>query len=390
MSSTFTKFLAPALGALVVVSLQVFPASTASAVEGGTATQINAGGYHACAITPAERLKCWGYNSVGQLGIGNTDNQYEPRLVPNLENVKRVAIGNYTTCAIVGNAGKLKCWGENDYGQIGDGTNDDSDTPVLTIEKGVKQVDIGEYHTCAVFESGKAKCWGSNDYAELGTRDFDDRLRPAKVEGLDNVKNISAGYEYTCATVGQGKAKCWGKNDYGVIGDNTYDDRKRPTQVKGLDKNVTVVKAGYYTSCAIVGKGRLKCWGTDYYGEVGTGTTVGDYPKPVQVIGMESGVKSVDPDYYFTCAVKGDAAKCWGNNDYGQIGVAVDDIDSRDVPTTPKGLGEKVVGINTAWYHVCALLKNGTARCWGYADDGEVGSGDEGEYQYETPQKVLL
>jgi len=390
MHSTLAKRLAPAVGVLVVLALQAFPVSPASAgAEAGTATRVDAGGYHSCAITPAERLKCWGYNSYGELGLGdNLEHQFKPRLVPGLENVKKVATGSYNTCAIVGGAGKLKCWGDGDYGMVGDGTNDMRPSPVVTIESGVKQVDIGEYHACAVLKSGKAKCWGVNTYGEIGDGTTDTRLKPRLVERLKNVANISAGGNYTCATTASGKAKCWGYNDYGVIGDGTEEDRKRPTQVLGLDKNVKVVKAGYYTTCAIIGDGRLKCWGNNSNGEVGNGVFGGEYTEPVQVVGMESGVKSVDPDYYFTCALKGDTAKCFGWNTYGQLGT--DDENDRNEPTTVKTLKDNVVQVTTAWYHACALLKSGATKCWGTNTEGQVGNDSDGTDEWLTPQRVLL
>lgn len=380
--------MAPLVGALIVLAIALVPAQTASA-EGGTATDIDAGGYHSCAVTSAERLKCWGDNIHGQLGIGDTlVDQFKPVLVPDFQNVKKVSTGADVTCAIAGAAGKLKCWGDNFYGQVGDGTTDDRHSPVTVIESGVKQVDVGYSHTCARLANGKAKCWGYNTFGELGDGTTTQRLRPRLVERLPSVANISAGEQYTCVTTTSGKAKCWGLNDSAQLGDGTYDDRDRPTQVFGLAQNVHVVKAGYKTTCAIVGGGKLKCWGGNSNGEVGSGSTGGSYPKPTNVVGMDKNITSVDPDYFFTCAQQGDKAKCWGWNIYNQLGNG--DTDDRDVATTVSGLGKNVVDVTAGYYHGCALLKSGTAKCWGYNIDGAVGNDSEGTDQWATPQSVLL
>ncbi len=388
MLTSATKRIAPLVGALVVITLQVFLVQTASA-EGGTSTDLDAGGAHACAITPAERLKCWGDNTVGQLGLGdNLEDQYKPVVVPGLDHVKRVSIGSSTTCAVVGSAGKLRCWGYNAFGQIGDGTTDDRHIPVTVIASGVKQVDVGRYHTCATLQNGNAKCWGTNTYGELGDGTTDLRLEPQQVDRLSNAAHISAGANYTCATTTGGKAKCWGTNKFGTLGDGTLVNRPRPTQVSGLTQNVRVVKTGYLTTCAIVGDGRLKCWGSDTYGEMGLGSTGGLYPQPTNVPGMDKNVKSVDPDYYFVCAQQNDKAKCWGYNVYGQLGTG--DVDNRDEATTVQGLGKNVVDVTAADYHACALLKSGSAKCWGYNGNGEVGNDTAGTTNWTTPQAVLL
>jgi alpha-tubulin suppressor-like RCC1 family protein len=388
MFSTFAKRSALLAGALLAFTLPALSAQTASAAT-GPATLIDAGGYHACAITSSARLKCWGYNVYGQLGLGdNLDDQSVPQLVPGLDHVKKVSTGDDTTCAIVGGDGKLKCWGYNGYGQIGDGTKKDRHHPVVTLKSGVKTVDFGVYHTCATLTNGHAKCWGTNSYGQIGDGTDTERLKPRLVEQVDNVKNISAGYDYTCATTSGGAAKCWGYNEYGQLGDGGYDSRKRAKTVTGLDKNVKTVQAGYYHTCAIVGDGRLKCWGNNSNGEIGAGDVGGYHPEPTNVVGMATNVKSVDPDYYFTCARQGQKAKCFGWNYYGELGTG--DTDDLDVATVVKGLDKNVVQVTTAYYHACALLESGHAKCWGFNDEGELGSGDEDAYQFEAPQDVML
>jgi len=206
------------------------------------------------------------------------------------------------------------------------------------------------------------------------------------VTGIKNASQISAGYYYTCATV-KGQALCWGYNEYGKLGDSSTKDRKRPTQVTGLTSGVKRVSAGYYTTCALLQGGKLKCWGYNYYGEVGSGSSGNEYHHPVQVVGMTSGVSSVDTDYYFTCAVKNEHAKCWGDNEYNQFGDGT--VNPSDTPVQVYGLTKNVKQIDISFYTGCALLKSGTEKCWGWNGEGEVGINSTSD-QFAKPKTVLL
>lgn len=364
--------------------------STASAASAhGTATRISAGADSSCAITPLKRLKCWGDNAYGQLGLGSDlSDRLKPMLVPNLSNVVQVSVGDYTTCAVL-KGGKLKCWGYNAYGQVGDGTTEGRLVPrqVAGLTSRVAGVSVGSYHTCARLISGKAKCWGYNGYGEVGNGTSGNEYhRPVPVLGLDGVTQISAGNSYTCATV-NGRAKCWGLNDTGNLGDSSDVDRVRPTQVTGLTDGVKRVSAGYYTTCAVLRGGKLKCWGYNFYGEVGNGTSENSYNRPVQVSGMTKGVTSVDTDYYFTCAVKGGRAKCWGRNSRYQLGNGT--TEDSAAPQQVSGLDRNVQQIDISYYSGCALLKSGTAKCWGYNAEGQVGINSSSPYA-PTPRTVHL
>jgi alpha-tubulin suppressor-like RCC1 family protein len=382
------RFIPLAALGLMMSSLVLVSASSASA-EHGTATKISAGGYSACAVTPANRLKCWGDNTYGQLGIGDDlTEKLAPVLVPNLENVTYVSVGDYSTCAIL-QGGKLKCWGLNSNGQLGDGTTDDRHVPtqVEGLTSGVVGVSVGEYHACARLKSGKVKCWGNNTYGEIGNGTSGNEYpRPKLVNNIENATQISAGLYYSCATVNE-KAKCWGYNSSGQLGDGTTDSRHKPTQVYGLDNGVKRVIAGYYTTCAIIKQGKLKCWGNNTYGETGTGESATEYHRPKQVVGMTGGVSSVDTDYYFTCAVQNGKAKCFGHNDTYQLGNGT--TDDSDVPRTVSTLTENVRDVDISFYTGCALLKNGAAKCWGWNGEGEVGI-DSIDDEVPTPTRVHL
>ena len=375
--------------AVVVGSLGMVGAS-AAAVAHGNATQISAGGQSACSITPSKRLKCWGSNADGQLGLGDDlSDRLTPVLVPGLRNVRQVSVGDSSTCAVL-KGGRLKCWGNNSGGQLGDGSTTERHRPaqVKGLTRGVRSVSVGYYHACALRTNGTVKCWGYNNSGGIGNRTSGNEYhRPKLVYGISDATQVTAGLDYSCATV-NGRAKCWGDNAYGQLGDQTVNDRAKPTQVFGLTRGVKRVIAGnFYTTCALLESGKLKCWGSNDYGEVGHGTSGNEYHHPVRVVGMTSGVTSVETDYNFTCAVRDGRAKCWGANQFNQLGDGT--VKVRDTPHQVRGLTQGIKTVDISAYSGCALLSNGKEKCWGWNGEGEVGIGSMAD-QIPTPKVVHL
>ena len=187
-------------------------------------------------------------------------------------------------CAVV--SGAAKCWGDNLFAELGDGTSNDSSTPVQVkgLESGVTAIDTGGVHTCAVV-SGAAKCWGNTllGYFAINTPG-DYSLVPVQVKGLERgVTAISAGLYSYCVAI-SGAAKCWGDNDDGQLGDGTMANSTTPVQVKGLESGVTAISSGDSYSCAVVSDA-AKCWGYNYDGTLGNGTKTSS-STPVQVKGL--------------------------------------------------------------------------------------------------------
>ena len=128
----------------------------------------------------------------------------------------------------------------------------------------------GLYHTCALLSTGAVKCWGYNGYGQLGDNSQTTRLTPVDVSGLSSgVTAISAGTYHTCALLSTGAVKCWGYNGYGQLGDNSQTTRLTPVDVSGLSSGVTAISASYLHSCAFLSTGAVKCWGYNYYGQLG-------------------------------------------------------------------------------------------------------------------------
>lgn len=195
---------------------------------------IATGGYHTCALTTAGAVQCWGRNSNGQLGDSGNTNHNTPQQVTGLTSgVAAIAAGDYHTCART-TAGAVQCWGWNIFGQLGDGSYNSSNVPqpVTGLGSGVAAIEAGGNHTCAQTTTGALQCWGNNFYGQLGDGSKISSNTPQPVTGLaSGVEAIAGGDYHTCALTTDGAAQCWGYNGNGELGNGSNTDREIPTRI---------------------------------------------------------------------------------------------------------------------------------------------------------------
>ncbi|PKN23654.1 MAG: hypothetical protein CVU65_13865 [Deltaproteobacteria bacterium HGW-Deltaproteobacteria-22] len=299
-------------------------------------TAISAGMYHTCVIKTDGSVWCWGNNGMGQLGDGTTTARLVPTAVPALSaNVDLISAGSFHTCAITfdGNWSRVWCWGSNISGQLGDGTTTQRNAPVASLSaEFITGISAGYNHTCAIegsafFGWSFLHCWGSNDDGELGDGTNTNRTTPTQImNGSDSPLSVSAAWGHTCALKRDGSAWCWGYNIAGQLGDGTTTGRNLPAVVSGLGSDVSILSAGGFHTCAVKTDGSAWCWGSNFDGELGDGTNT-DRLIPTAVSGLGSGVSTISSgiDFYedhgHTCVRKASGfVWCWGYNADGRLG----------------------------------------------------------------------
>lgn len=332
--------------------------------------------YHTCSIVGGGGIKCWGRNPFRQLGDGTTIDHATPVDATVLTSpATAVATGTNHTCAITP-AGGVKCWGANRYGQLGNGNTVDSAEPVdvVGLNSGVVAITAAHRHTCVVTTSGAMKCWGGNEHGQLGNGSTTGSSLPVDVSGLSSgVLAIASGWFNTCAVTTAGAAKCWGDNSFGQLGDGSVSRATAPVDVSGLASGVTAIAIHMMHACALLDGGGMKCWGENYAGQLGNGSTDSS-PVPVDVLSLGAPVSGMAVDRDSTCALtRSGAVRCWGVNDLGQLGDGT--YLNHSLPNDVAGLGSGVVAIAMGTSHACARLESGELRCWGGNYGEELGNG---------------
>jgi alpha-tubulin suppressor-like RCC1 family protein len=339
-------------------------------------TDVAVGWTGLCVVAEEGAVFCRGGNSYGQLGNGtNTDAFEAVRADLDGRTAASVTVGGGHACAIV-DGGGVVCWGQNDHGQLGDGTTSDrnSPVPVKGLDQGWAEVVTGSLHTCALSTLGAVKCWGYNAHGELGDGSTAESTKPVDVSGLPSgVGALAAGGGHTCALLKGGGVRCWGWNKYGQLGDGTLEDRAEPVDVGGLPKDITLLALGGYHSCVMRSGGGLKCWGWNAFGQLGDSTPT-DRAAPVDVRWLAGRPVSVAAGYDFTCALMlGGNLRCWGNNVSGQLGDGTNEV--HPTPVDVVGLGQKMVSVTAKFNTACALTAGNSLFCWGGNQKGQLGDG---------------
>ncbi|MFO0759609.1 MAG: hypothetical protein U0359_24160 [Byssovorax sp.] len=370
-----------------------------------TALQIAAGRAHACALVAGGTVACWGAGEVGQLGDGLSGKDHHrsiPVVVTGLSGVKAIRAGGDSTCALIGDGGKIRCWGAGGYGQLGNGKAMDQYFEPSPVEvggvDGAVDVSVSGVNACAVLTGGSVRCWGKNDAAAwLGFSSADCgpyvdpdgtgnptpvsipcESTPKEVAGIADAKQISIGGAHVCAVRMGGAVSCWGADGFGQLGDGTFgpdNHKSTPTPIADLT-GVELVHAGTSHTCALVADQKVACWGDNAHGQLGIGTDALDsyktVPTPVPGLGAVIGVGVSGRT---TCAITDDRlVHCWG--DAVPLFPVPPDPTKQSVlsPATIPDLAFVIEARPSATF-ACAKKATNNVVCWGAGDEGQLGNG---------------
>ena len=326
-----------------------------------------------------------------------------------------VSVGDFHSCGLTTDR-TVECWGDNSYGQLGDGGTDPISQPeTVPLDGDAIAVSAGANHTCALLVDSTVECWGDNNSGEIGDGTSGNVVStPTKVPGLNGVTQISSGDEFSCALLNNTQAWCWGNNAYGAMGNGTSGNSwLGPVPVCGSGTgfdcsggnilvNVQKISAGGVHACALMTIGTVRCWGSNYEGQLGIGSAPADplnttpdcdtqvsnscRSLPV-IVSLGDTATDVSAGGAETCALlNGGALQCWGYNGVGQIGNGTTDTYPWSAPSP-----QDVVGFNLNTDEVsagdtsCAVVAN-DGFCWGANQWAQIGDGTTNDAN--TPQPI--
>jgi alpha-tubulin suppressor-like RCC1 family protein len=262
--------------------------ATPVAVSGITnAIEVSGGDFYTCALLSGGGIDCWGENGFGELGDGTFTERTTPVAVHGITNATEVTAGALSTCALL-SGGSIDCWGYNGFGELGTGSTVPEYSPTPVAVKGITNAvavsAVGDFYTCALLSGGTIKCWGDNEDGELGNGTTVNSSTPVQVTGITSAAGVVAGAFHTCAWLVAATAYCWGENYFGELGNGTTVNSSTPVQVSGITSAAGVTAGTSHTCARLIG-GSIDCWGENLDGQLGNGTTTNS-STPVAVSGL--------------------------------------------------------------------------------------------------------
>jgi uncharacterized repeat protein (TIGR01451 family) len=421
--------LAATLAIVAVFALLAPPHATSEQASSDTrraqAGYVDVGDEHSCAILADRSLRCWGGGLAGRLGYGSQANVLTAGALGAVNlgsgrTPRAISAGPFHTCAILDDA-SVRCWGFGENGRLGNGGTANvlaaaAPTPVdLGPGRTAKAITTGFSHTCAILDTGAVRCWGNGNTGRLGygnSQSIGDNEPPSAVGPVDigagrTAVAISAGNYHTCVIRDDASLLCWGYGFYGQLGysgNADVGDDETPGSVGPVDlggHRVRAVSGGAGHTCAILDDGSGRCWGFGPNGRLGYGSTA-NVPSalvaPPINLGAGRTATAIAAGDAHTCAILDDESlRCWGSGANGRLGYDNTDSIGNDsgetpasVPPVDLGNGRSARAVAVGFSHTCALLDNGTLRCWGFGGTGRLGYGSETSVGDSTAHSVLL
>ena len=334
---------------------------------------VAAGIFHSLALFKSGEVYGWGENESGQVGDGTTKDRNQPQLIEGFPSkVMSIAAGSFHSLAITEN-GEVYGWGDNGCGQVGDGTRQKKVCPQLIkgIQGKVAGIAAGGYHSLVFLDSGKVYGWGWNEYGQMEDETTGVTSRPKLIKDIPGkVVGIAAGYQHSLVLLESGKVYGWGRNEEGELGDGTTQERRHPQLITGIPGKVIGISAGNYHSLALLESGEVYGWGSNENGQIGGGNLmVRKYPEAISGIPGKA-LSIASGDYHSLVEIENGVVYGWGDNSFWQLGDSISQ--NRTHPQLITGIPHKVVGLAAGTYHSLALLENGEVYGWGILGLGKL------------------
>jgi alpha-tubulin suppressor-like RCC1 family protein len=349
---------------------------------------VSVGGSHSCGIRLDDRLYCWGSNASGQLGVVRARGQCaktpgsceaSPRAVALAERVRQVSTGDRHSCAITTD-GALLCWGENVQFQAGVEATSFvlAPTPVSPAIR-FDQVSAGSTHTCAVRTNGVVYCWGEGRLGALGRGDTVSSVIPQPIASDQRFEQVSAGGWRSCGVAVDGAVWCWGAEwESSQDATDYFHERLLPRRVEGAPPMRSISVSGT-AICAVALDGAGYCWESNFFGQLGNGSSAGTTVPSLVASGEP--MRAVSAGAIQVCGLThGDRALCWGNDTFGQLGIPrtgerCGALECRRTPGAVFG-GLRFTGVATGLgVHSCGVTTTTAVVCWGLGNEGQLGDG---------------
>lgn len=304
-----------------------------------------------------------------------------------------MGIGGGQLCALEANH-TVQCWGWNNYGQLGNNTSTSNyQTPnSVTLASNAYSIAANRYSTCASLDNGQVQCWGSNNDGQLGNGDISGASQSSPVTVLELVGSSSSatltgvntvyagndlnGNSFNCAVTSDGHAKCWGSDNVGQLG-NGYTPQNSISFValSVVDANSSAISSvsalctGGEFACALHTGGTVDCWGDDTYGQLGNGSSATSALYAVAVKEASSSLSSVTQitcgDFHACALISDGSIKCWGSDQSYELGDQ-QSSSNQDTAVAVSGLSSSAIEVSAGFYRTCALLADtNTVQCWG-------------------------
>lgn len=287
---------------------------------GSTFTKISKGSKHTCAIRSDQKLYCWGLNTFGSVGDNTTTTRFLPVAVDSASNYTQISAGNSFTCGIL-STGVLKCWGYNANNSVGDNTTTQRNAPVV-VDSGTSYKALAQasnYTMCGITTADVLKCWGYNNYGQVGVGGTTNTALPTVIDSGTSYKSVVASIGHTCGITMTDDLKCWGQNSNYQLGDGTTIDRQLPVTFDSGTSYSYIGLNGQGLTCGITMGGALKCAGARSAGLAAT-TAQDGFGQSSSITAVDIGTTYTDlfSGYNTVCARTNlGSTKCAGDGVYG-------------------------------------------------------------------------